>query len=34
MTVRDALKSAFSWLFELEEKMNGICDRLGRCGPG
>ena len=33
MTVRDALKSAFSWLFELEEKMNGICDRLGDADP-
>ena len=33
MTVRDALKSAFSWLFELEEKMNGICDRLGSADP-
>lgn len=29
MTIRDVLKSAFSYLFELEEKMNGICDRLG-----
>ena len=33
MIVRDALKSAFSWLFELEEKMNGICDRLGDADP-
>ena len=33
MTVRDALKSAFSWLFELEEKMNGTCDRLGGADP-
>ena len=33
MTVRDALKSAFSWLFELEEKMNMICDRLGGADP-
>lgn len=29
MTVQDVLKSAFSYLFELEEKMNGICDGLG-----
>lgn len=29
MTVRDVLKTAFSYLFELEEKMNHICDSLG-----
>ncbi len=29
MTIRDVLKSAFSYLFELEEKMNTICDELG-----
>lgn len=29
MTIRDALKSAFSYLFEMEEKMNAICDQLG-----
>ena len=33
MTIRDvlksALKSAFAWLFELEQKMNDICDQLG-----
>ena len=29
MTVREVLKNAFSFLFELEEQMNGICDRLG-----
>lgn len=29
MTIEDVLKSAFSYLFELEEKMNGICERLG-----
>ncbi len=28
MTIRDVLKSAFSWLFELEERMNTICDSL------
>lgn len=29
MTIRDALKQAFSWLFALEERMNEICDHLG-----
>lgn len=29
MTIRDVLKSAFAWLFELEQKMNNICDSLG-----
>ena len=29
MTIQDVLRSAFSWLFELEEQMNGICDRMG-----
>ena len=29
MTIQDALRSAFSWLFEQEERMNAICDRLG-----
>ncbi len=29
MTIRDVLKSAFSYLFELEARMNYICDRLG-----
>lgn len=29
MTIEDVLKSAFSYLFEFEEKMNDICDRLG-----
>ena len=29
MTIRDVLKSAFAWLFELEQKMNDICDQLG-----
>ena len=28
-TIRDVLKSAFSYLFELEEKMNQICEELG-----
>ena len=29
MTIRDVLKSAFAWLFELEQKMNDICNQLG-----
>lgn len=29
MTIRDVLKSAFSFLFEMEEQMNGICDNMG-----
>ena len=29
MTIQDVLKSAFAYLFELEEKMNTICDSLG-----
>ncbi len=29
MSIRDVLKSAFAYLFELEEKMNEICDQLG-----
>lgn len=28
-TIRDVLKSAYSFLFELEEKMNSICDKMG-----
>ena len=27
MTIRDVLKSAFSWLFEMEAQMNGIWAR-------
>lgn len=26
MTIREVLSSAFSWLYEMEEKMNTICD--------
>ena len=33
MTIESVLKSAFSWLFELEEKMNEICDKLGEADP-
>lgn len=29
MTIRDVLKSAFSNLFQLEERMNEICDKMG-----
>lgn len=29
MSIRDVLKSAFTYLFEMEEKMNAICDQLG-----
>lgn len=29
MTIRDVLKSAFGFLFELETRMNGICDKMG-----
>ena len=29
MTIEDVLKSAFSYLFELEARMNEICDSLG-----
>ena len=33
MTVENVLKSAFAWLFEMEEKMNQICDSLGEAPP-
>ncbi len=29
MSIRDVLKSAFAFLFEMEEQMNRICDRMG-----
>ena len=29
MTIEDVLKSAFSYLFEMEQHMNEICDKLG-----
>ena len=29
MTIRDVLKSAFAFLFEMEEQMNDICDKMG-----
>lgn len=33
MTIESVLKSAFAWLFEMEEKMNQICDTLGEAEP-
>ena len=33
MTIESVLKSAFSWLFEMEERMNHICDYLGEADP-
>ena len=33
MTIESVLKSAFAWLFEMEEQMNGICDKLGDASP-
>ena len=33
MTIRDVLKSAFSWLFEMEAQMNSICDKMGEASP-
>lgn len=29
MTIRDVLKSAFAYLFDMEARMNDICDQLG-----
>lgn len=29
MTIGDVLKSAYAWLFDLENKMNEICDAMG-----
>lgn len=33
LSIRDVLKSAFAHLFELEEKMNVICDQMGEASP-
>ena len=33
MTIREVLKSAFGYLFQLEERMNRICDRLCEASP-
>lgn len=32
MTIRQVLKSAFSFLYQLEDQMNGLCDRMGEAG--
>lgn len=32
MTIRDVLKSAFAFLFQMEEQMNEICDSMGEAG--
>ena len=32
MMIRDVLKSAFAFLFQMEEQMNEICDRMGEAG--
>ena len=29
LTIQDVLRSAFSWLFDLETRMNEICDKMG-----
>ncbi len=34
MTIESVLKSAFAWLFELEENMNQICDQAWRGRTG
>ncbi len=33
MTVRDVLSSAFSFLFEMEARMNEICSKMGEASP-
>ena len=33
MTIESVLKSAFAWLFEMEEQMNAICEKLGDANP-
>ena len=33
MTIKDVLSSAFQFLFEMEENMNQICDKMGDCTP-
>lgn len=33
MTIESVLKSAFAWLFEMEERMNHICEHLGDANP-
>lgn len=31
MTIRSVLASAFDFLYEMEEEMNSICDKMGDC---
>ena len=33
MSIRDVLASAFSFLFEMETRMNEICDKMGDATP-
>lgn len=33
MTVRDVLKTAFAYLYDMETQMNGICDHMGEATP-
>ena len=33
MTIRDVLASAFDFLFQMEERMNEICDKMGDASP-
>ena len=33
MTIGDVLRSAFSYLFDMEAKMNEICDKMGEATP-
>lgn len=33
MTIESVLKSAFAWLFEMEARMNDICDKLADASP-
>ena len=33
MTIRDVLKSAFQFLFELEENMNQMFEQMGEASP-
>ena len=33
MTIGDVLRSAFSYLFDMETKMNEICDKMGEATP-
>ncbi|WP_053954970.1 ABC-F family ATP-binding cassette domain-containing protein [Inediibacterium massiliense] len=33
LSIRDALKNAFSYLFDLEKEMNEICDKMGDASP-